>query len=190
MKDKEYDLAYLSNGLDELESYLLSNELFWPITGRPPGISSSFFKLTLGNLLLSVQRLSAYQHSRSFSAAENAEYTRLRARLDVTHQKWQSAWERKADLEYPSRFNQWIHILQELHKETERNAPYYPNEVRIRALLELLDPYTRESERYDMALLDTALKKMLEPSPFIWDAELAPGFPEETYWYLYGEIKD
>lgn len=189
MKDKEYDLAYLSNGLDELESYLLSDDLFWPVTGRPPGKSTSFFKLTPGNLLLSAQRLAAYDLSRSFTAAENAEYTQLRTRLDAMLQKWQSAWQRKADLEYPSRFNQWMHTLQELKKEPERNAPYYPNDVRIRALLELLAPFTQKRQSYDLTVLDAALRKMLRPAPFIWNADLAPGFPEETFWYLYGEIK-
>lgn len=189
MKDKEYDLAYLANGLDELESYLLSDELFWPLTGRPPGKSTFFFKLTLGNLLLSMQRLSAYELGHTFTAAENAEYTRLRSRLDAMQQKWQSAWQRKADQEYPSRFNQWMHILQDLKKEKEGNASYYLNDVRIRALLELLAPYTEESQRYDLAALDSALRAMLKPAPFIWGEELSPGFPEETFWYLYGEIK-
>lgn len=189
MKDKAYDLAYLQSGLDELESYLLSDELFWPVTGRPPGKYTSFFKLTLGNLLLSTQRLGAYAQGRHLSAQENAEYTRLRTQVDTMQQKWQSAWRKKADLEYPSRFNQWVHTLGELKKEREKNAPYYPNEIRTRVLLDLLAPFTIQSQRYEIEPLDAALKQMLRPAPFLWGEELAAGFPEATYWYLYGGIK-
>ena len=189
MKDKIYDLAFLRNGLDDLESYLLSDELFWPMSGHPPGQSTPFFKLTLGNLLLSMQRLYAYSLNGSLSASEDDEYTRLRTHVDAMQQKWQVAWEKKADQEYPSRFKQWVNVLNDLKSDRYANAPYYDNEVRTRVLLDLLTPYTTENQRYDLIPLDAALQNMLKPGPFLWGDALAPGFPEKTYWYLYGEIK-
>jgi len=37
MKFFEYDLRYLSAGLEILEKYILSDEVFWPINANPPG---------------------------------------------------------------------------------------------------------------------------------------------------------
>jgi hypothetical protein len=189
MKDKTYDLAFLRNGLDELESYLLSDELFWPMTGHPPGQSTSFFKLTLGNLLLSMQRLSAYALTGSFTPQENAEYTKLRTLVDTIQQKWQVSWQKKADQEFPSRFKQWVNVLNEIKNDRYNNAAYYANDVRTRVLLDLLTPYSTESQGYDLSPLDAALRNMLKPAPFLWGEALEPGFPEKTYWYLYGKIK-
>jgi hypothetical protein len=154
--------------------------------GSPPGQYSSFLKLTLGNLLLSAQRLSAYEVSGGFTHDEERQYQKLKRQMESIQFKWLSCWRKKADQEYPSRFIQWTHILNELVKELDKNAPYYVNDVRPRALLTLLSPYTQEDERYDLKPLDSVLRKILIPGPFIWGEELAPGFPEEDFWYLYG----
>lgn len=188
MKDKVYDLAYLHNGLDELESYLLSDELFFPVMGSPPGPYTTFIKLTLSNLLLSLQRLSAYEKSGSFSPEERHRYLDLKQQFERIQSNWQLAWRKKADKEYPSRFIQWTHVLNELIKDREKNAPFYSSEVRTRVLLTLLAPHTREAERYDIGPLDAILRKMLNPAPCIWGEELSPGFPQDQFWYLYGDI--
>ncbi len=189
MKDKTYDLAFLRSGYEELESYLLSDELFWPLTGHPSGQPVPFFKLTLGNLLLSMQRLSAYDLGGDLSPQERAEFTKLQASVEATQQKWQVAWQKKASQEFLSRFNQWVHVLNDLKTAPFNNAPYYANEVRIRVLLELLAPYTADHQGYNLIPLDAVLKNLLKPAPFLWGEALAPGFPEKTYWFLYGEIK-
>lgn len=189
MKDKEYDLAYLENGLEELKKYLFSDELFFPVMGSPPGRHTSFLKLTLGNLLLSMQRLSAYEVSGRFSPGEESHYQKLKRKLENLQFKWQSSWQKKADQEYPSRFTQWSHILNDLVNDLDKNAPFYHSEVRTRALLTLLSPYTEEDERYDLTPLDNILRNILIPGEFIWGEELAPGFPEEDFWFLYGGFR-
>ncbi len=45
MNSFEYYLTYLNSGSIELEAYLLSNELFWPISAVPPGGAPAFPKL-------------------------------------------------------------------------------------------------------------------------------------------------
>ena len=37
--------------------------------------------------------------------------------------------------------------------------------------------------------LDKLLKSTFKPGKFIWEADIASGFPPQIYWYLYGEIK-
>jgi len=36
--------------------------------------------------------------------------------------------------------------------------------------------------------LDKLLRSAFKPGNFIWEADLASGFPPQVYWYLYGEV--
>jgi hypothetical protein len=38
--------------------------------------------------------------------------------------------------------------------------------------------------------LDTLLRAVIVPGEFVWDSVLAPSFPQETYWYLYGQVPE
>jgi hypothetical protein len=49
------DRAYLEAGIPELEDYLLSDELYWPISARGHNLP----RLTIGGLLLANDRLEA-----------------------------------------------------------------------------------------------------------------------------------
>lgn len=46
MKSFEYDLRYIRAGLDVLEEYLLSDEVFWPIGVNPPVGDPEYPRLT------------------------------------------------------------------------------------------------------------------------------------------------
>ena len=60
MKSIEYDLRYLSAGLEILENYLLSDEVFWTIYVNPPEGEPAYPKLTLDGLLLAQARLAGH----------------------------------------------------------------------------------------------------------------------------------
>ena len=55
MATVEKDTAYLEAGIPEMEAYLLSDELYWPITTR----GYSLPRLTIGGILLAKTRLEA-----------------------------------------------------------------------------------------------------------------------------------
>lgn len=185
--DPKIDLEYLAVGLEELERYLLSGELFWPLMERPSS-GGSFLKLTVGNLLFSLKRLEALDAARNLSRSEIAEWEKSARALDAVRRKWQAAWQEKAAREYRSRFRQWANVLRDIKKDFEKQAAYYSHEVRLRVLLDLLQPEAGEIEGYELEALDAFLKGLLTRSGFIWEVELARGFPEEQYWYLYGEL--
>ena len=184
-----YDLEYLAYGLEELERYLLSGELFWPLMERP-STGGSFLKLTVGNLLFSLKRLEALDAGRGLSRPEMAEWEKSAQALDLVRRKWQAAWQEKASREYRSRFRQWGNVLRDIKKDFEKQSAYYAHEVRLRVLLDLLENEAGAQDGYDLKALDTFLRGMLTRSGFIWDPKLARGFPEEQYWYLYGELRE
>ena len=171
----ENDLDHLREGVDQLKDYLLSDELFWPMGGRQA------LALTPGNLLLAQARLQA----RPLNAVQKNAFIDLRAKLQELKDAWRTAWEKKAAREYTARLRQWGHVLEELAKDPD--AVNYMNEVRVRALLELLAhevPGDRAAKA-PLEHLDTRLRQIFQEGDFVWEAEAQPGFSQEQYWFLY-----
>lgn len=187
--DPAFELEYLHYALEELERYLLSEELFWPVLARPAS-GGSFLKLTIGNLLLSLKELETLRAGGKLSRQEEADLRRIQTRIETIQRQWRVAWEQKASREFRSRFRQWGHVLGDLKQDLEKQAPYYHTEVRLRVLLALLTEYAIDIEGYDLDPLDAILQKMLAPGRFIWEPELERGFPREEFWFLYGDIRE
>nr|BAL56945.1 hypothetical protein HGMM_F45G04C18 [uncultured Chloroflexota bacterium] len=173
----EIDRAYLQVALDELETYLLSNELYWQLSTR----NNALPRLTIGQLLLTRLRLSARG---LLSPADESRWTSVR-------QRWRAAWEKKASHEFNSRLNLWKNYLEDYFESPSNYAADYPGEVRQRVILELL---TQEisaplPQAAMLTVLDERLRTVLIPGPFVWEEELGAVFPKETWWYLYGRLK-
>lgn len=171
------DRTYFQAALDELETYLLSNELYWQLS--VPGVSLS--RLTLGNLLLTRLRIQA----RGFLLPEQE------SRLEQIRWRWQTAWEKKARHEFNSRLNLWKNYLEDYFESPSNYAADYPQEVRLRVILALLHqeisfPLPEEEA---LARLDARLRAAFIPGPFVWEADLSIAFPQQTWWYLYGRLK-
>jgi hypothetical protein len=177
MSSIEKDKTYLEAGISELDDYLLSQELFWPISAR----GFSLPRLTIGGILLAKARLEA----------RNERIESLIAQLDAVRSKWQVAWETKAGREFRSRFGLWSNYLADYRHNPENNVDAYPHEVRYRVMLQLLlDELTAPPpENEGLIQLDSVLRTSLSPGEFIWDVDLQSGFPREVYWYLYGKLK-
>lgn len=184
--DFEYDLRYLQAAVDELESYLLSDDLFWPIHGSPPSGTQPFPRLTIGALSLAQKRASALARNRE----DTWQVDQVTRRFEVARQKWRLRWEEKSHRELLSRLLQWRNYLQEYRQEPERHAAYYAYEVRWRVLVELLEMEVdslNENENELQSGLDLILRAVFLPGNFIWLELLQPAFPSEKYWYLYGQ---
>ncbi len=177
MTSAEKDRAYLEAGIPELEDYLLSDELFWPITAR----SYDLPRLTIGGLLLSKTRLQA--------RGERIEA--LLTDLEAVRSKWLVAWETKAGREFQSRFGLWGNYLSDYRQNPEGHADAYPHEVRNRAILQLLQPELPKElpEREALSPLDSLVRVNLLAGDFIWEPDIQSGFPREEYWFLYGTLR-
>lgn len=186
MSEPTIELAYIQSALEELGAYLLSKELFWPVSTYPS--KGKVSKLTPGNLLLSLTKLKAYLNERLLSPDQKTAYAQCRREIDAVRHKWSVAWESKVAHEFQSRLRQWTHYLNELDKNLEAHAPFYSSEVRSRVLLELLRISSGENLGPDLADLDTVLQVKLSPADFVWDSSLVSGFPQETYWFLYAAV--
>jgi hypothetical protein len=155
----EKDSAYFQEGMESLEAYLLSSELFWPLKANQP-------RLTVGGMLLASQRLRARLSS--------AEWGSRAEQLDRVRLKWRSAWERKAGREVHARLDLWRNFLDDV-RQSEPGAGMYPQQVEYR--VEAVDA------------LDRLLHTLWLPGAFVWDADLSGVFPEPEFWFLYGRLK-
>jgi hypothetical protein len=188
MPSSMYDLIYLQAGLLDLEGYLLSNELYWPVGAQPPAGQPPYPRVTLGNLLLSHKRL----ESQDLDSNQQAEFRRLSERLENSRSQWRVAWGTKARREFSSRLSLWRDFLEDYRRKPQANIDRYDYEVSRRVLLELLLKDAEGIPPQEIELLsslDGMLKAVFLPGKFIWEEEQAGGFPKEPYWYLYGRPK-
>jgi hypothetical protein len=177
MVSVEKDRLFLEAGIPELDDYLLSQELYWPLTARGYNLP----RLTIGGLLLSLARLEA--------AGERS--IALEARLDGVRSRRRVAWETRAGREVRSRCGLWQTYLADYCHNPEEHADAYPQEVRYRVMLHLLlaELPSQPAEAELISQLDGIVRANLIPGGFVWEGGLQAGFPRETYWYLYGKLK-
>lgn len=189
MSSVGYDLGYFQAGVQVLKEYMLSGEIYWPIGAKPPAGEPSYPQLTLGGLLLARARL----EGRRLAPEEDMALARLDREYDRLRSRWRVAWEAKAAREFHARLVLWRDFLEEYRAGPGNNADRYTYEVTRRVMLELLLPQSAGVPPEEIELLealDQLLRSRLEMEDFIWDMELAPGFPKENYWYLYGLPRD
>lgn len=172
MTSPEQDIQFLTESLPQLQDYLLSNELYWPLSGSLP-------RLTLGSLLLALARTEVIQ-------PESAE--KYRQQVEIVRVKWRTAWEKKAAREMANRLRLWSQFLLEYYVSAlEQNADLYPAEARGRAILQLLLREVPDApEIASLAELDAILKPRLAAGSFLWENKLQAAFPESDFWFLYG----
>jgi hypothetical protein len=177
MTTTEKDKAYLEAGIPELGDYLLSKELYWPIST----LGFDLPRLTIGGILLAQARLDAH----------GEQIESLVPQLDGVRSRWRVAWETKAGREFGARMRLWSNYLADYRQNPEQHADAYPHEVRYRVMLHLLlaELPAPPPEQEALSQLDGLLRTKLEAIDFIWEPDLGAGFPREVYWFLYGRLR-
>ena len=142
-------------------------------------------RLTLGGILLAL-RLS---QAKDLTPQQKKDLHTCETILNTTRLRWQVAWGRKSQREFLSRLRQWQNYVNDLIKDPENQIPYYSSEIRLRGFISLLYPEMEKPDKEYLELLDgldTTLRSIFIPGDFVWDEEVAAGFPRDTFWYLWG----
>jgi hypothetical protein len=179
MPPESQDREYIKLASEELQDFLLSGEVYWPM-GR--------LRLSMGQLLLYLTNQSAREQTEDSST----EFSLYQQQILQTRDRWRSLWERKAVAEMPMRLNLWRNFLSEYSQDHHQGARDYPREVRWRVMLELLSLEAAAiPPEVSMALaaLDQRLQAVFLPGQFIWDAALTGVYPPTPYWFLYGNVR-
>ena len=188
MPSINYDLGYLLAALASLDSYLLSDEIYWNLREPSPPGEPAYPQLTLGGILLARARL----ESRNLSDEQSSILVQLINKLEATRTRWWVAWTRKAAREFGARLRLWRDFIDEYRQNPDANIDRYTYEVSRRVMLQLLlaeAGQISEPEREMLASLDSILTAVLVPGSFIWDPELQNSFPPQKFFYLYGLLR-
>jgi hypothetical protein len=173
MTTLERDSRFLSAALPDLESYLLSETLYWPLGGSLP-------RLTPGTLLLSLRRLEALD---PFTARK------WQARFDSVRAKRRTAWEQKTLQEIRNRLRLWSASISEWQSDEDERRADYAGAISGRVILQLLLQETSAPEEQTaLEGLDHFLRAKLKPAPFLWEPRLEQAFSRDEFWFLYGKL--
>lgn len=181
MRDASVSLRSLSDSVENLQTYLQSQQVFWARGALP---SLSLGGICWDRLLLTVERASLDDEDRR-------QFDQLQRDLDRIANRWQVAWEQKSLAEARARLNLWSAYLTDL-AGNPAEASAYPYEVRNRFLAgSLIEQAGRQQAaeplRAQLEALDQRLRGRFRSGNFVWESELEAKFPAEPYWYLYGK---
>jgi len=183
----EQDWLLLRSGADDLYDYLLSAELYG--TATPARGGGEALRLTVGNVLLSLRRLRAVR----WPAGQQETLDGLERNILGLRQRWRANWQRKAQREFVARLQLWQDYLHEVSSEGGRHRTEYAFKVRWRAVLECLRPELGtgqlEEPRQRLEGLERRLEALSVAADFVWEADLAPAFPSEPFWFLYRSLR-
>lgn len=180
----QHDLKVLERFGEDIAAYLRSSTLFYPTGPNYP-------ELTVGGLLMRQHRLLLCKAQLT---------TDERSRLDRCIAAFQAAlegnlvsFEKKAHKELAYRHRQWRERVRELIEQPdERN--FYRNGVEPRLMIAAivqqleLPPFELNSDVPErVESVDMGLRARWIKGDFVLQAALADAYPQESYWYLYGE---
>lgn len=174
--------------LDEMENFLLSKEVFWPLDAGAATRSEPYPRMSLGTFLLTLDQLESQAGEMSAEQVSRAQVLR-RAYLEIS-QEWPVNMGKKAVAEMRQRANLWRAYLQDLVRHPGL-AKRYPAEVKNRALVERLRGLARGADGFESVLArvdetDRLLRSRFQPGEFVWDQRLAGAYPPDHYWFLAG----
>jgi len=190
MHSTEYNLAFLENALEEMETYLLQTELFWPLS-TPPDVNPDFPRLTISSVLLTLYELEALE--RTIPAAQQTSATRLQTKWEALHTKWRTAVETKSIGEMRARLNLWKAYITDLEENKGRQANY-DQEVTQRVRFALLREHIGDSVIPDelvelIQAVDSRALALTAPAEFVWDEPLRSVYLPEDFLFLYRKPK-
>lgn len=186
MHSVEFNLNYLENALNEMEDYLMQSELFWPLS-NPTGIRQDFPRMTIANVLLTLNELE--EQESEMSPTQNSKASSLQTEWEALHTKWNSAVEKKAIEEMRARLNLWKAYILDLEGSEGRKANYdqeVTQRVRFALLRERIGSSAVPDELIDeVNTVDQRALALTTPSAFAWDERLESVYPRSEYTFLY-----
>ncbi len=190
MAETHYDL---SRDLDEaktmtdgLEDYVRGDELYGSGSG---GMFDADLKLTIGALLLRLNRLTALQGR--LSSAQWLTLTAVQAEHDRVRTQWAEHYLHKLEREATSRLQGIDRFISECADDPAGCGDHYLTTAQARTTLQAaLDALpSNAGVRQGVQSSDSQLKTLTEPSAFLWSPVLESLYPKGIYWWLYARPK-
>ena len=187
----EDEVALLQAMADELEAYLLSDELYRQLVVHTPH-GDQVPRMSLGTFLETLATLEQAADAGRLTPAQWEAVNEARHRLEEMRRRFPTAFRDKLVRELKSNLDSWNWFLQECREDPRRCRDEYRFEVRIRnriaTLVDALGEETPPEYAARLERLDAQLRHLLVPGSFLWAKALEARYPRERYWWLYGQI--
>ncbi|MCJ7825489.1 MAG: hypothetical protein MUP44_11355 [Anaerolineales bacterium] len=192
MQTIDYNLDLFDAMLDDIEEFLLSADIFWPLAKRAKPDLPPYPRLSSGGLLMTQDESLALEPE--MTSDQKYRHAKLQRQWDTTLYKWRSALERKSEREMGMRLNLWRAYLSDLEEGSSSHFDYH-REVRNRVQFTRLQTLSAGSGKtFQMVKtirsLDARLLNLSISSEFIWDDRLREIYPKELFGFLYCQPRE
>lgn len=182
------DLNELERMIGSLDGYLRRDELYGSVGGGfLTGGSSP--QLTVGAVLMRLRRLNVL--SRRLDDSQQIKLQALEARHDEIRSENTERYVARMEREAKSRLKAMSTFFEECGKDINNCARNYNPEVLRRTIVQeilmSMDAANINSEELDglVSRTDRRLRTFVQETDFLWDDELQPAYPKDTFWWLY-----
>ncbi len=186
------DLEEARAMVEGLDDYVRGDVLYGSVQGEGMySADSSMPSLTIGGLLLRLHRL--HKLESQMSPEQKTSLTLIETEHERVRNEWSVHYIQKVSNESGARLRSLEAFFAECEDDSEACANAYLPEAQRRTILqeivEGLTQYHMPDNGLDRSLKthDAQLRRLTEPSNFVWDAKLQPIYPQEKYWWLYVE---
>ena len=192
MESIDYNLDLFEAMLDEIEDFLLSADIFWPLAKRAKPDSPPYPRLSTGGLLMTWDESLAQEVE--MSSDQKARHAQLQSQWERILNKWRSALGRKSEREMGMRLNLWRAYLSDLEEGRVSHFDYH-RETRNRVQFTRLRTLAAGSSKTlkmekTIRSLDAQLLNLTIASEFIWDDRLRETYPEGNFGVLYRQLRE
>lgn len=185
-EDPAHDLAIVRAMNEELEEYIVEDELYRTITVSLPS-GDQMLQMTGADLLTRLYRL---QGERSqLSAEEQSIFDTVKESVERTIYSLRTRFHKRLEREIKARLDSLKWFLDDCAADSQRCYVEFPFEMRNRQRIEEaikeLDGPLPDELRKQLRQIDDRIRLVAVSSEFLWDERLKSIFPADPYWYLY-----
>jgi hypothetical protein len=185
-EDPATDLAVLESLADELEAYIVKDDLYRTVRVHTPA-GDQMVQMSGGDLLTRLFRLSGERDK--LSPDQQVRLDSKRVQVEKTIYSLRTRFHERLNREVKARLDALSWFLDECASDPARGRGEYPFEIRNRQridviLVELGSDLTPDLKA-QISRVDDRIRLMVKPASFAWDPRLEPLFPRAQYWYLY-----
>jgi hypothetical protein len=182
------DVSVLEKMAADMEAYLSSECTHWVLgNGGLPRLTLGGYLMRQHRLLVLCKTLCVEDQRRMSQAVELFNKARTEKVVRFEH---------RAHQELHARLSEWVGYLRSLKEYKAAHVASYDSvadtRVVIGAIVDKLrePPYQLDPKVLEeVDTLDKNLRNRWQPGDFVWHSVWQPAYPEEQYWWLYGQPK-
>lgn len=184
--DPAVDLAILQAMTEELEAYIVNDDLYRTVIMRTP-TGDRKLTMTGASLLSILHRLEADRDR--LGPEQQAQLDAVAAQARETIASLRSRFNDRLVREMKARLGGLQWYLDDCAADRGRCRSNYPFEVRnrqrIEEVLKAVGDAIPDALMAQLRVVDGTIRQNARPGDFVWDEQLERVFPRNPYWYLY-----